>query len=120
EFQPSRKVSRALFEKQRGCPAGHRQNVQQSYRAPSSCRANWQSIDTSLPLKKRTNAGRNVDHGRSDSLDKPRILRITRPYESVEDYIASEGWTISSKRMILLDQPRLERDTLVRFEVSLT
>jgi hypothetical protein len=52
-------------------------------------------------------------------LNKPRILRITRPYETVEDYIASEGWTISSKRMILLDQPRLERDTLVRFELSL-
>ena len=52
-------------------------------------------------------------------MNKPRILRITRPYESVEDYIASEGWTISSKRMILLDQPRLERDTIVRFELSL-
>jgi len=52
-------------------------------------------------------------------LNKPRILRITRPYESVEDYIESEGWTISSKRMILLDQERLDRDTIVRFELSL-
>ncbi|HEU5073912.1 MAG TPA: hypothetical protein VFU02_07060 [Polyangiaceae bacterium] len=51
--------------------------------------------------------------------NKPRILRITRPYESVEDYIQSEGWTISNKRMILLDQPRFERDTIVRFELSL-
>ncbi|HEY6727357.1 MAG TPA: hypothetical protein VI197_25155 [Polyangiaceae bacterium] len=51
--------------------------------------------------------------------NKPRILRITRPYESVEDYIQSEGWTISNKRMILLDQPRFDRDTLVRFELSL-
>jgi len=52
-------------------------------------------------------------------LNKPRILRITRPYESVDDYIQSEGWTISTKRMILLDQPRFERDTIVRFELSL-
>lgn len=52
-------------------------------------------------------------------MTKPLILRITRPYESVEDYIESEGWTISSKRMILLDQPRLDRDTIVRFELSL-
>lgn len=51
--------------------------------------------------------------------NKPRILRITRPYESVEDYIQSEGWTISNKRMILLDQPRFERETIVRFELSL-
>lgn len=51
--------------------------------------------------------------------NKPRILRITRPYESVEDYVQSEGWTISNKRMILLDQPRFDRDTLVRFELSL-
>lgn len=51
--------------------------------------------------------------------NKPRILRITRPYESVEDYIQSEGWTISNKRMILLDQPRFDRDTIVRFELSL-
>ena len=51
--------------------------------------------------------------------NKPRILRITRPYESIEDYIQSEGWTISNKRMILLDQPRFERDTIVRFELSL-
>ncbi len=55
----------------------------------------------------------------SNSASKPRILRITRPYESVEDYVESEGWTISSKRMILLDQPRLDRDTIVRFELSL-
>lgn len=52
-------------------------------------------------------------------MNKPRILRITRPYESVDDYIQSEGWTISTKRMILLDQPRFERDTIVRFELSL-
>lgn len=52
-------------------------------------------------------------------MTKPRILRITRPYESVEDYIEAEGWTISAKRMILLDQPRLDRDTIVRFELSL-
>jgi len=51
--------------------------------------------------------------------NKPRILRITRPYESIEDYIQSEGWTISNKRMILLDQPRFDRDTIVRFELSL-
>src|SRR5262245_52146129 len=42
-----------------------------------------------------------------------------RPYESVEDYIQAEGWTISLKRMILLDQPRLDRETIVRFELSL-
>lgn len=52
-------------------------------------------------------------------MTKPRILRITRPYESVEDYIQAEGWTISTKRMILLDQPRFDRDTIVRFELSL-
>jgi hypothetical protein len=37
----------------------------------------------------------------------------------VEEYVANEGWSISTKRMILLDQPRLEKETIVRFEVSL-
>jgi hypothetical protein len=49
----------------------------------------------------------------------PRILRLSRPSESVDEYITSEGWSISTKRMILIDQPRLEKDTVVRFEVSL-
>lgn len=52
-------------------------------------------------------------------MSKPRILRLSRPYESVEEYVANEGWSISNKRMILIDQPKLEKDTIVRFEVSL-
>ena len=61
----------------------------------------------------------SLDLGMNQPSNKPRILRITRPYESVEDYIQSEGWTISNKRMILLDQPRFDRETIVRFELSL-
>jgi len=57
---------------------------------------------------------------RRRAVSKPRILRLSRPYDSVEDYVANEGWSISTKRMILIDQPRLEKDTIVRFEVSLT
>ncbi len=47
-------------------------------------------------------------------------LRIKRPYECVEDYLAAEYWTMDKKTMVLVDQAELPKDAVVRFEVVLS
>lgn len=49
----------------------------------------------------------------------PVVLHVTRPYDSEEDYLAAEAWTIDAKGMLLVGQARLEPDTTVVFDVSL-
>ena len=49
----------------------------------------------------------------------PVTLHITRPYASVEDYLAAEAWTVDQHAMLLIDQPALERDTAIIFDVTL-
>lgn len=46
-------------------------------------------------------------------------LHITRPYGSVEEYLAAEAWTVDQHAMLLIGQPPLERDTAVIFDVTL-
>ena len=49
----------------------------------------------------------------------PVTLHITRPYASVEEYLAAEAWTVDQHAMLLIDQPPLERDTAIIFDVTL-
>lgn len=49
----------------------------------------------------------------------PIVLRIVRPYDHVDAFVLAEGWTLNRRGMVLLDQPALPRDTVVRFDVSL-
>lgn len=49
----------------------------------------------------------------------PIVLRLVRPYDSEEDYLAAEAWTVDAKGMLLLDQPVLPAGTIVRFDITL-
>lgn len=52
--------------------------------------------------------------------DDPIILRITRPYPSVEAFLAAEALTIDERGMVLVGAEALPSGTLVRFVVTLT
>jgi hypothetical protein len=52
-------------------------------------------------------------------LADPIVLRLVRPYDSEEDYLAAEAWTIDAKGMLLVDQPVLPSGTVVRFDITL-
>ncbi len=49
----------------------------------------------------------------------PRVLNLVRPYQSLEEYIECEGWTIERRSMYLLGVSGVEPGELVRFNVSL-
>ncbi len=53
-------------------------------------------------------------------MPSPIVIHVLRPYASEEQYLASEGFSISAKSMLLIDQPPLPVDTAVIFDVSLT
>jgi hypothetical protein len=46
-------------------------------------------------------------------------LHITRPYANVEEYLAAEAWSVDAHAMLLIDQPALDRDTAIIFDVTL-
>ena len=41
----------------------------------------------------------------------PLVLLIVRPYDTVDEYLAAEAWTIDARAMLLVDAPDLEPDT---------
>jgi hypothetical protein len=47
------------------------------------------------------------------------VLRLVRPYQSVEEYLEAEACWIEPKRMLLIDARPLPNDTVVRFAVSI-
>ncbi|MGE0321384.1 MAG: hypothetical protein AB7K71_12955 [Polyangiaceae bacterium] len=47
------------------------------------------------------------------------VIRTVRPYATEEEFLQAEGWTLSRKNIILLDQPQHPEDTVVRFELKL-
>jgi hypothetical protein len=49
----------------------------------------------------------------------PVVLRVHRPYANEDDYLEAEAWTIDDKAVMLIDQPALPKDTVVRFEIVL-
>ena len=53
-------------------------------------------------------------------MPSPIVIHVLRPYASEEEYLASEGFSISAKSMLLIDQPPLPVDTAVIFDVSLS
>lgn len=55
----------------------------------------------------------------SGVVSDPVVLRIVRPYATVEEYLAREGWSLSVKSMVLFDAGDLAPGTLVRFDVAL-
>ncbi|HEV8550998.1 MAG TPA: hypothetical protein VGQ57_18250 [Polyangiaceae bacterium] len=49
----------------------------------------------------------------------PLVLHITRPYADAEEYLKAEAWTMDARAMLLVDQPPLEPDTAIVFDVTL-
>ncbi len=49
----------------------------------------------------------------------PVVLHITRPYANAEEYLAAEAWSVDARAMLLIDQPYLEPDTAIVFDVTL-
>ncbi len=52
-------------------------------------------------------------------MTQPVILRLSRPYDSVDAYLESEAWCFDRKSIVLVDQDELESGTIVRFELTL-
>lgn len=44
---------------------------------------------------------------------------MVRPYDSEEEFLAAEAWTMDTKGMLLIDQPVLPTGTMVRFDITL-
>lgn len=53
-------------------------------------------------------------------MPSPIVIHVLRPYASEEEYLAAEGFSISPKSMLLIDQPPLPVDTAIVFDVSLS
>ena len=53
-------------------------------------------------------------------VSEPVVLRIVRPYENTDDFIRAEGWTLSRRGAVLLEQPELPPETPVRFVIALS
>jgi hypothetical protein len=49
----------------------------------------------------------------------PIVLHVTRPYADAEEYLRAEAWSIEERAMLLIDQPPLEKDTAIVFDVTL-
>jgi hypothetical protein len=49
----------------------------------------------------------------------PVVLHVTRPYDSEEEYLAAEAWTIDAAGMLLVGQKSYAPDTTIVFDVSL-
>lgn len=52
-------------------------------------------------------------------MSEPVVLRVVRPYDNADDFIRAEGWTLSRRGALLLDQDPLEPETPVRFAIAL-
>jgi hypothetical protein len=52
-------------------------------------------------------------------MSDPVLLRVLRPYQSADEYIAAESWTVDVKGMLLIDEPAYPAGTAVRFDVTL-
>ncbi len=52
-------------------------------------------------------------------MTSPLHLKLVRPYDSVDDFLEAEGWSIQPKGMLLLEEPEAASGALVRFEVQL-
>ncbi|MFZ5890321.1 MAG: hypothetical protein ACOY0T_04565 [Myxococcota bacterium] len=49
----------------------------------------------------------------------PVVLHIVRPYQSEDEYLAAEAWTIDARGMLLVGEAEIATDTAVVFDVTL-
>jgi hypothetical protein len=56
---------------------------------------------------------------KAEAVPEPIIVRVTRPYRSVEEYLEAEADTIDSRGMLLVGADPLPKNTTLRFVVSL-
>ncbi len=52
-------------------------------------------------------------------MTEPVVLRVHRPYADEDAYLAAEAWSVDDKAVLLIEQPPLPKDTVVRFEIVL-
>ena len=52
-------------------------------------------------------------------MTQPIVLHVARPYASVDEYLAEEGWTLDARSIVLVDQPELPRETIITFDLTL-
>jgi len=50
----------------------------------------------------------------------PVVVHVIRPYESEEEYLSAEAWTIDARGMLLVGEAELATDTAVVFDVALS
>jgi hypothetical protein len=50
----------------------------------------------------------------------PVVVHVVRPYESEQEYLSAEAWSIEPKSMLLIDADELPFDTAVLFDVALS
>lgn len=51
---------------------------------------------------------------------EPKVLRITRPYHSVSEYLQGDGWTLKARTVILIGTDPIPVGTVLRCDVVLT
>jgi hypothetical protein len=49
----------------------------------------------------------------------PVVVHVVRPYDSEQEYLNAEAWTIDARSMLLIDAEPLPADTPVLFDISL-
>lgn len=49
----------------------------------------------------------------------PVVVHVVRPYESEQEYLSAEAWSIDARSMLLVDAAALPPDTAVLFDVAL-
>jgi hypothetical protein len=53
-------------------------------------------------------------------LPNPVVVHVLRPYESEQEYLRGEAWSIDARSMILIDVEALPPDTAVLFDIALS
>ncbi|HEV8244656.1 MAG TPA: hypothetical protein VGP93_02720 [Polyangiaceae bacterium] len=49
----------------------------------------------------------------------PIVLHVVRPYQTAEEYLAAEAWSIDARSMVLIGAADLAPDTVVLFDVAI-
>ncbi|MGC4089296.1 MAG: hypothetical protein QM756_15695 [Polyangiaceae bacterium] len=52
-------------------------------------------------------------------MSSPLVVHVVRPYQSEEEYLAAEAWTIDARGMVLLGESEVSSDIAVVFDVTL-
>ncbi len=52
-------------------------------------------------------------------MDRPIVLRLERPYDTEEEFLRVESWTIAQRSILLVDEAERPAGTVVRCELAL-